>query len=146
MDTDTPTRLRTAIGKLHRRLRPTSAGADAGLTPTRHSLLFTVLRRGPIRLTDLAAAEGINPTMLSRIVSDLSEGGLLARTCDPTDRRAALVEVTDAGRRLADQMRSERTDVLSRALHSLEAGDRETLELALPALERLGEALRERSR
>ena len=140
---DTGARLRTAIGKLHRRLRPTAAGAAAGLTPTRASVLFTITRLGPIRLTDLAAEEGINPTMLSRVVAELSEAGLVERTCDPGDRRAALVEVTATGRRLLERMRRERTDVLNLALAELPAAERRRLKQALPALEQLAEELKE---
>lgn len=143
LDIDTATRLRSAIGRLHRRLRPTAAGAAAGLTPTRLSLLYAVVRQGPIRLSELAAAEGINPTMLSRIIGDLTDSGLLERVSDPDDRRAALVKVTPDGGRLAERMRRERTDVLTRALDSLPDSERRQLEQALPALEQLAEALRE---
>jgi DNA-binding MarR family transcriptional regulator len=140
--TDTPARLRAAIGRLHRRLRPTAAGTAAGLTPTRISLLNTIDRLGPIRLSELAAEEGINPTMLSRIVSDLAVGGLIERIGDPQDRRAALVTATREGRKLVKRMRRERTDVLSLALSGLSASDRRALERALPALERLAEELK----
>src|SRR5436305_1965396 len=79
-------RLRTAIGRLSRSLRTTAAGKAAGLTPTGISLLLNVDRKGPMRLSELAAAEGINPTMLSRIVGDLVGQGLLERSSDEGDR------------------------------------------------------------
>jgi DNA-binding MarR family transcriptional regulator len=139
---DTPARLRTTISRLHRRLRPTAAGREAGLTPTRISLLATIHRCGPIRLSELATEEGINPTMLSRIVGDLAEGGLIERVGDPLDKRAALVTATRDGRRVIDRMRRERTDVLSQALDSLSSADRRALERALPALESLAEKLK----
>jgi DNA-binding MarR family transcriptional regulator len=142
LHTDTPARLRAALGRLHRRLRPTAAGTTAGLTPTRISLLNTINRLGPIRLSDLAAEEGINPTMLSRVVSDLALGGLIERAGDPQDRRAALVMVTREGRKLIERMRRERTDVLSVALDGLSPSERRALERALPALERLAEELK----
>ena len=53
-DMDTASRLRVAIGRLSRRLRTTAAGSAAGLTPTRISVLLTVVREGPIRLSALA--------------------------------------------------------------------------------------------
>jgi DNA-binding MarR family transcriptional regulator len=144
--TDTPARLRATIGRLHRRLRPTAAGTAAGLTPTRISLLNTINRLGPIRLSELASEEGINPTMLSRIVADLAEGGLIERVGDPQDRRAALVTPTREGRRLVERMRRERTDVLSVALEGLSPSERRALERAVPALERLAEELRRSQR
>ncbi|MEA2197643.1 MAG: hypothetical protein QOJ25_1694 [Solirubrobacteraceae bacterium] len=144
LELDTAARLRASIGKLSRRLRPTAAGAAAGLTPTRISVLFTIARRGPIRLSELAQAEGLNPTMLSRVIADFAESGLVTRACDPGDRRAALVEATTAGRKLCDRMLGERTDVLEVALAALDDTDRRAVEQALPVLERLAHVLKDR--
>jgi len=141
-DIETAGRLRAAVGKLSRRLRPTSAGAAAGLTPTRISVLFTVVRVGPIRLSELAAEEGVNPTMLSRVVSDFCDAGLVERVVDPDDGRAALVEVTARGRRLCERMRRERTDALNVELETLSDHERRLLEEAVPVLEKLAEQLK----
>jgi DNA-binding MarR family transcriptional regulator len=142
LDVETAARLRAAIGRLQRLLRSTQAGTAAGLTPTKISVLFTVLRVGPIRLSDLATEEAINPTMLSRVVAGLTDRGIVTRISDPADRRAALLEATAAGRRLAERIRRERTDALNEALAPLAAADREMLERALPALEALAEQLK----
>jgi DNA-binding MarR family transcriptional regulator len=144
LDVDTAARLRVAIGRLARRLRTTAAGAAAGLTPTRISVLLTVVRDGPVRISALAATESLNPTMLSRVIADLVDAGLLARTNDDGDRRAAWVEATDDGRSLAQRMRRERTDALNEALDGIPATERRMLEKALPALERLAEQLKDR--
>lgn len=138
--------MRAVIGRLSRRLRPTAAGTAAGLTPTRVSILLSVERNGPTRLSEIADAEGINPTMLSRVVSDLVEAGLLERTSDERDRRAAWVKATAAGCRLSERMRRERTDALNVALEGLDEADRRRVEAALPALEALAEQLRGRRR
>src|SRR5271163_4096411 len=98
--TDSANRLRAVVGKLSRRLRPTLAGT--GLTPTRMSVLFTVVRLGPMRLSELASIEGLNPTMLSRVIAELASSGLVRRTPDPLDRRAARVEATPEGARLRE--------------------------------------------
>ncbi|MCA1682438.1 MAG: MarR family winged helix-turn-helix transcriptional regulator [Actinobacteria bacterium] len=140
-ETETAARLRAAIGRLSRRLRPTPAAREAGLTPTRVTILLHVVRRGRTRLGDLAAAEGINPTMLSRAVSDLAQAGLLARVSDEGDRRAAWIESTPAGRRLAERMRKERTEAVSIALADLPPAARHAVEAALPALEALADRL-----
>jgi DNA-binding MarR family transcriptional regulator len=130
------------IGRLSRRLRPTPAALAAGLTPTRISVLQTVVREGPIRLSDLSDAEGINPTQLSRAVAHLVETGLLERASDEGDRRAAWVKPTVAGRRLAERMRRERTDALNLALADLSPAERRRIDEALPALERVAERLK----
>ena len=141
VDIETAARLRAAIGRLSRRLRPTAAGAAAGLTPTRVTVLLDVVRRGPARLADVASAEGINPTMLSRVVADLVEAGLIERANDELDRRTVWVKATPAGRRLAERMRRERTGAVNVALEGLTEAERQMVQRALPALEALAEQL-----
>ena len=144
LDANTTARLRASIGRLGRQLRPTEAGIAAGLTPTRITVLLHVVREGPMRLAQLADEEGLNPTMLSRIVGKLSDDGLLERSSDVGDRRAAWVKATARGARLAERIRRERTDALNLALEKLTERERASIEHALPALEQLAEALRER--
>jgi DNA-binding MarR family transcriptional regulator len=144
LDEETAVRLRVAIARLSRRLRPTAAGASAGLTPTRTSVLLTIVRSRQIRLSELADIEGLNPTMLSRVISDFVADGLVARTSDDGDRRAAWVTPTAAGRKLAERIRRERTAALNKALEGLPDDDRDLLERALPALEGLAEQLKDR--
>jgi len=130
------------IGRLSRRLRPTAAAVAAGLTPTKISVLLHVARAGRLRLSELSEAEGINPTMMSRIIADLTEAGLVMRISDPGDRRAAFVEATPTGNKLAERIRRERTDALNLALEGLDEHERSQIEAALPALERLAEQLK----
>jgi DNA-binding MarR family transcriptional regulator len=144
IDIETAARLRAVIGKLSRRLRPTAAGKAADLTPTKISVLMDVVRRGPLRLSEVAEAEGLNPTMLSRVIAALVGRGLLERTSDEADRRAAWVKATAAGRRLSERMRRERTDALNEALAHLSDEDRDRILNALDALESLAETLKGR--
>jgi len=144
LDAATATRLRTVLGRLSRQLRTTTASTDAGLTPTKISVLLSVDRRGTSRISEVAELEALNPTLLSRTISTLVDAGLLDRVCDPGDRRTAWVQVTGEGHQLAERMRRERTDALRIALESLSERDRDTIERALPALESLAEVLRER--
>ena len=85
MDDDAVARLRAAVGRLERRLN--SASLDVGLTPTQMSVLNAIARQGPVGVGDLATAENLNPTMLSRVVGKLESAGLISRTPDPDDRR-----------------------------------------------------------
>ena len=146
LDLDTTARLRAVIGKLSRRLRPTPTARAAGLTPTRISVLLTVVREGQIRLSDLAEAEGINPTQLSRAIAQLGDAGLVERLADEGDRRAAWLEPTAEGRKLIKRIRRERTDALNAALTGLAPDERERIVTALTALEHLAEQLREGDR
>lgn len=141
LDIETTARLRAVIGRLSRRLRPTPTARAAGLTPTRISILLAVVRGGPVRLSDLSDAEGVNPTQLSRTIAQLVESGLVERSADEGDRRAAWVKPTPAARRLAERIRRERTDALKLALEELDSAERDRIVAALDGLEHLAEQL-----
>jgi DNA-binding MarR family transcriptional regulator len=138
-DSDSTARLRAVLGKLSRRLRPTVAGS--GLTPSQISVLFTIVRLGPLRLSEVAAIETVNPTMLSRITAQLGELGLIRRSADPDDRRAAFVQATAAGRKIRERIHRERTRALGAHVELLQEHEREALWNALPVLEELAERL-----
>jgi DNA-binding MarR family transcriptional regulator len=142
LDPETPARLRAVVGKLSRRLNSLVRGS--GLTPSQLSALGVIARQGPIRLSELAEIESVNPTMLSRVVAALDEAGLVRRRTDPEDRRAGLLEVTANGRRTHDRLRAERGRVLTTGLERLDPRDVVALEAALPALEALIDALARR--
>lgn len=141
MAADDVARLRSAIGVLARSLRYTDAGA--GLTPSELTTLFAIGRSGPIGLSELAAQQRLNPTMLSRIAGKLCDAGLIARTAAAGDRRAAVVELTPAGRRRFRAIQAERTASLARHVEGLTPPDAAALLAALPALEALGTAARD---
>jgi DNA-binding MarR family transcriptional regulator len=130
------TRLRVAIARLSRRLRRHEL---AGLTPTQLAALSTVERSGPLRLGDLAAAEGIAPSTLTRLVSVLEELGYVQRYADPKDARASTLAITPKGHETLERLREEGTVLLTQSLTLLTAEQRAALATALPALEQLAE-------
>jgi DNA-binding MarR family transcriptional regulator len=130
------TRLRVAIARLSRRLRRHEL---AGLTPTQLAALSTVERSGPLRLGDLAAAEGIAPSTLTRLVAVLEELGYVQRYADPKDARASTLAITPKGHQTLERLREEGTALLTQSLMLLTAEQRAALATALPALEQLGE-------
>jgi len=139
IDAEDIARLRIALARITRVLDRQSRGHT--LTGTQASVLATAARLGPLRITELAEFEGINPTMMSRIVGKLEDAGLLHRRPDPDDRRAALVEPTAPGRELQRHVREERTRLLAERLAALPAGHADGLLDALPHLEALATAL-----
>ncbi len=146
LDAATAARLRTVFGRLARELRTTAASTDAELTPTKIAVLLNVDRRGTTRISEVAELEALNPTLLSRTISKLVDAGLVDRVSDTDDRRAAWVQVTDEGHRLAERMRRERTEVINRGMSALPAAERELVQRAIPALEALADELRDGSR
>ncbi|EME16380.1 MarR family winged helix-turn-helix transcriptional regulator [Rhodococcus triatomae] len=143
-DPDEITRLKIALGRISRTVDTLVSGG--GLTRTQLSVLGTVARLGPLGIGELAATEGLNPTMLSRVVGKLESDGLLQRTTDPVDRRAARVDVTDEGRELHCRLRDERTQLFTDALERMSGSDADTLMSALPALESLASVIADSGR
>jgi DNA-binding MarR family transcriptional regulator len=127
-------RLRVAVLRLSRRLRKHDL---AGLTPSQLSTLSSVGKSGPVRLGDLAAAERIAPSTLTRLVNVLEERGYLLRQPAPDDARAYLVTVTESGDEVLERIRDEATSLLAAMMKSLPADQLAALEAALPALEQL---------
>jgi DNA-binding MarR family transcriptional regulator len=140
MDEDGVTRLRRVIARLARQLNASSTGE--GLTPSQASVLALVVARGPLSLGELADLEGLNPTMLSRVVGKLQGMDLISRIPDPSDLRSASVTATAAGERIHQRITSQRAAVVSRCIELLSGPQEESLAAALPALEALAEALR----
>ncbi len=132
-------RLRIAVGKISRamdrQLRP------GEMTRTQSNVLGTTIRRGAMRLGDLAEMENINPTMLSRVVAKLDALGYIRRMADPSDLRAALIEATPEGVAAHAQVRAARTELLAARLAELPGVTESELRAALPALELLGGAM-----
>ena len=142
MDSDTVIRLRRVVLRLARQLNAASVGE--GLTPTQASVLGVVTRGGPVSLADLAEIEGLNPTMLSRVVGKLDSFGLIRRQRDPDDFRAARVEDTPEGRDAYERISAQRAAIISECVAELPAEQTEALIAALPALENLAKGLRDR--
>ncbi|MGB3444574.1 MAG: MarR family transcriptional regulator [Actinophytocola sp.] len=140
MDAENVIRLRRVIGRLARLLN--AAPVSENLTPTQASVLAIVAHRGPIGMTELADIEGLNPTMLSRVVARLVDDGLVTRLPNPADQRAVQLEATDPGRDVHLRIIESRTETVVRILDGLSPDATDALLDALPALEALAEGLR----
>jgi DNA-binding MarR family transcriptional regulator len=138
-DVEAATRLRRAVSRIARRLNVSAT--SEGLTPTQASVLGLICGSGPLSMARLAEAEGLNPTLLSRVVGALGDAGLIGRNPDPSDLRVQLVEATDAGISVNERIKSARAGVVSASAEHLSAGEVSALLQALPALEGLADQL-----
>jgi DNA-binding MarR family transcriptional regulator len=134
--------LRLALGRLNRSLRLTHVAAD--LPSSQREILMAIARVRSLRLSELVSEEGLNPTMLSRIVAKLEAAELISRSTDPDDARVIHVTATPKGLALRDTIRTERTDALMFALGRLTDDEQRKLLVATPVLETLVATLRER--
>jgi DNA-binding MarR family transcriptional regulator len=78
------------------------------VSPPQMQVLLTVERRGPTRLTQLAAELDAIPSSASRLCDRLEAAGLLTRTAGEADRREVLLLLTPTGHALVDEVRGAR--------------------------------------
>lgn len=91
------------IGMRHRAL----AGAvlrGVGLAVGQEALIMELGEQGPRTQAQLAAAAGCEPPTITSAVRRLEALGLVARRPSTQDRRAMVVELTERGRELLDDL------------------------------------------
>ncbi|EGD40798.1 MarR family winged helix-turn-helix transcriptional regulator [Nocardioides sp. WG-D5] len=131
--------LSLSLEKVVRLVREVSTAGD--ISPTAATVLGVLARTGAQRVTDLARTAGVSQPAMTQLVNRLTRQGMLARVADDADRRAVLVEITDAGREVLEARRGQRAGVLDAALARVSAEDRAAIAAALPALDRLVDAV-----
>lgn len=104
---------------------------------TAASVLSTLERTGPRRLTDLAVSEEVTQPSMTALVTQLAGLGLAERRRDPADARVVLVAITDAGRRRLRDLRAEGASTLTDLIDKLDEQDAAALRDAAPAIRRL---------
>jgi DNA-binding MarR family transcriptional regulator len=116
-----------------------------GLSRTAAASLTRLADDGPIRLTELAVAEGVTQPSMSALVARLVDQGLVHRGSDPQDARVVLLSLTPAGQALVARRRADRRARLDHALAELSPDDVARIADAVPSLNRLADALRRSS-
>ncbi|AEF38320.1 MULTISPECIES: MarR family winged helix-turn-helix transcriptional regulator [Mycobacteriaceae] len=132
--------LHRSLSKLFSILRrgEISGGTKTGeLTLAQLSILITLLDRGPIRMTELAAHERVRTPTTTVAIRRLEKIGLVKRSRDPSDLRAVLVDITEEGLASHRESLANRHAALAVMLSELSQEDLDTLTRALEPLERL---------
>jgi DNA-binding MarR family transcriptional regulator len=130
-DDDLAGRLALAVGRLNRRMRSSTGGLSHGQL----SALSTIVRRGPLRPSEISAVEIVAAPTITRVVADLEARGLVTREPDPDDGRSFFVVGTDAGVELLMRARSDRARSVAAILGELDEDQVETIRAAIVALE-----------
>lgn len=131
--------LRLAMGRIVRRLRQAHAVGD--LTLSGVSVLARLAAAGPDSPGSLAELERVRPQAMATTLAGLERRGLVGRTPDAADGRRAVVALTDAGRTVLEERRSQSVDRLARALDDFTPEERAALRAAMPLLDRLADRL-----
>ncbi|MFJ3640322.1 MarR family winged helix-turn-helix transcriptional regulator [Streptomyces sp. NPDC090108] len=127
------------MGRTVRRLRQAHAVGDISLSGV--SVLARLAAQGPDSPGSLAELERVRPQAMAATLAGLEQRGLVRRTPDAADGRRSIVSVTDEGRAMLEERRSESVARLAHALDEFTPGERAALRAALPLLDRLEERL-----
>ncbi|MEV5611368.1 MarR family winged helix-turn-helix transcriptional regulator [Streptomyces sp. NPDC052225] len=83
------------VARLHRNAAGRRLRA-LGLFPGQEFVLMHLWDRGPVRQSDLIKAVDLDPSTVTKMLQRLEQSGHVTRSPDPRDRRAVLVEATEA--------------------------------------------------
>ena len=135
--------LARVLSRIGRGLRyHTRAAREAlDITQSEGELLRLVDRRPGLRVQDAATELGIASNSVSTLVRQLTRAGLLERSADPLDGRAACLRLTPSASEWVTQLGNAREQTIDRALAALDDQDRQQLEAAIPAMKRLAKAI-----
>ena len=90
---------------LRHRARAAALLAPLGLHPGQEALLLELARNGPSIQAQLSEALGSEPPSITLMTRKLEASGHIHRKPDPLDKRASVVELTDSGRALTEQVK-----------------------------------------
>jgi DNA-binding MarR family transcriptional regulator len=107
--------LRMVITRLIKKLRTKSSTSEK-LSLTERSTIALLDQHNELLPNELAAMEKITTQSMSQILNHLLKLGYIHRRTSETDKRKAIISLSDAGREILYQVRSERAEWLSKAL------------------------------
>jgi DNA-binding MarR family transcriptional regulator len=123
--------------RLTRRIR--LQRVDESVTLAQVSALAALDKCGPMSAGELAAVERVQPPSMTKVLANLEERGLVRRDPHPTDRRQAIIQITDAGQDLLESERRSRDLWLAQQLARLTPEERAQLRKIVPVLDKLAE-------
>ena len=135
---DLASTLRPSLLRLTRLVR--NQRADESVSLSQLSALGTLKKSGPMSAGELAACERVQPPSMTKIIAALEEKGLVRRDEHPSDRRSAILGLTDAGLDLLASERRRRDAWLTQRLARLTPQERALLRSVVPVLDKLAEA------
>jgi MarR family 2-MHQ and catechol resistance regulon transcriptional repressor len=109
--------------------------ASLGMCRSDFGVLEALLHKGPLAVHELGAKVLLTSGSITTAIDRLERRGLVARGSDPRDRRARIVRLTPAGRKLIRGAFAEHERAMEQAVSHLPHKDRATL---LTLLRQLG--------
>jgi DNA-binding MarR family transcriptional regulator len=129
--------LRPSLLRITRLIR--NQRVDESVTLTQVSAMGTLHKRGAMSAGELAAHERVQPPSMTKVLANLEDRGLVRRQVHPTDRRQAIIEITESGVALLDSERRSRDLWLTQQLSRLTPDERALLRKIVPVLDKLAQ-------
>jgi DNA-binding MarR family transcriptional regulator len=129
MPTEVARRVGYLLSRLGNSARETFAKelAPFGVRPNQYGALVLLKKHEPTSQQTLAAALGVDRSMIVGIIDHLQALGAVERRSDPTDRRRHALRLTAAGHELIEQCDIVAERVQERRLAALSPQQRESL-------------------
>lgn len=97
------------VQKLLLAARTTAPRTHPGVDAAAYPVLFVIAGAGPSRISDIATTLHNDASTVSRQVSAFVSHGLVAKETDPSDGRAQVVTLTEAGRQALREIQANRS-------------------------------------
>ncbi|MDP9093249.1 MAG: MarR family transcriptional regulator [Actinomycetota bacterium] len=139
---------RSTISELAAQLRPSllrltrivrNQRVDMSITLTQLSAMGTLAKHGRMSAGELAACERVQPPSMTKVLANLEERGLVQRESHPTDRRQAIIVISEPGLALLESERRSRDAWLSQRLAQLTPEERTLIRNVLPVFDKLAD-------
>ncbi len=126
----------------HRMFRAVNDEMNAcGMSMARTKVLSRLHEQGPTRQNVLATELGLSPHSITDIVDTLERLGHAERRPDPTDRRAKLVAITEAGEAGLEVAKATKQRLLQHIFGAMSEEDRVTFIRLLDGLDEAAQQL-----
>ncbi|MFE6690992.1 MarR family winged helix-turn-helix transcriptional regulator [Streptomyces sp. NPDC057743] len=109
------------------------AAAEDTVTLPQFRLLVALSVHGDANLSTVAEVLGVNPSTAMRMIDRLTTAGLTERHPNPANRRESLIQLTDDGRRLVDEVTSRRRAEIATIVSRMDPAQGQALIDALTA-------------
>jgi DNA-binding MarR family transcriptional regulator len=136
-DFQVATQLRITIHRLVKLLRRQTRN-EAQLSLTERATLGLLYNEGQMAPSDIARTEKVTTQSMSQVINHLFDVGYIDRTPSDDDKRKVLLSLTPAGRAYVEQVRQDKQEWLTKALHEkVTPAEKDLLREALQILTKL---------
>lgn len=124
--------IRKRLLRISQAVRRDAAGLPV---TTAQGAVLSLLGGGPRSVGELARAEGVQPPTMTQLVNRMEAAGWVERS-GPA-RKGSVVQITALGRRVAEDVRRTRNELMGERMADLTRQDREALLAALPVFDKM---------